>query len=610
MLRHITLLSALCSLTIGLYAQANPAPIMYEPYLDYCSIQVYWEHPVLPPDNAPLYGFKIYRANYENGAFGEYYLQYGANSIDGIVPAFYEDNLPMNAIDFISDLHVESYLSFKMTALYGTLDAYVESEFSNSVEVYIRPWYPGPKNLVVTQSEGRYTVNLSWQAPNTDDVEIDLWGYYIEYELYNLYTGYSPIAFLQDNSSTTLSIEITDILTDVLYVFAVYAIYGNYTLQPGEGLEEVLQATKGNNPSLILSYEGWLNNITLPNPYPWPVNFNIADIADQTVTVSWDTPDLSGTEDLLDIFGYMVYKIAYDNFTTTPLAFISAYDEQGAIIADHLYTIENLTNGEVYQLSLTALYGEMDGGGEVTIADIMEAIASEELAQSYKATPWIYAVPYDIHAISMPTNLEFISVEAGEYDDAIIRIQWDVPTFTPFYPYDLYISTYNIYVDSVRVAQVPSWVIPPVDGTITYFVSQLDMGAEYTIYVTAVYRFAWAEQWVESLPSNTISVIAQSDNDNTVLPVQTALCENYPNPFNPETTISYVLAKEGIVSIEIYNIKGQKVKTLVDGLQAAGRHNVVWNGKDTRGGDMSSGVYFYRMTTNGYTQTKKMMLVK
>jgi len=605
MLRHITLLSALCLLAIGLYAQANPAPIMYEPYLDYCNIQLYWQHPDPPLDNAPLYGYKIYGAIYENGSFGEYYLQYGANSIDGIVPAFYEDNLPMNAIDFISDLQIGSYLSFKMTALYGTLASYVESAFSNSVEVYVRPWYPGPKYLVISPTEDRYTVNLSWQAPNTDDVEIDLWGYYIEYELYNLYTGYSPIAFLQDNSSTMLSIEITDILTDVLYVFAVYAIYGNYNLQPGEGLNEVIQATQGNNPSLILSYEGWLNNITLPNPYPPPVNFNIANIADQTVTVSWDTPDLSGTEDLLDIFGYMVYRIAYDNFTTTPLAFISAYDEQGAIIADHLYTIENLTNGEEYQLSLTALYGEMDSGGEVTIADIMEAIASEELAQSYRAVPWIYAVPYDINAISIPTNLELMSVEVGEYDDAIIRIQWDVPTFTPFYPYDLYLRTYNIYVDTERVAQVPSWVIPPVDGTITYFVSQLDMGAEYTIYVTAVYRFAWAEQWVESLPSNTISVIAQSDNDNTVLPVQTALCENYPNPFNPETTISYVLAKEGIVSIEVYNIKGQKVKTLVEGLRSAGRHNVVWNGND-----VSSGVYFYKMTSEGYVGVKKMVLVK
>jgi len=113
-------------------------------------------------------------------------------------------------------------------------------------------------------------------------------------------------------------------------------------------------------------------------------------------------------------------------------------------------------------------------------------------------------------------------------------------------------------------------------------------------------QLATSGVWIYDIEYTTVS-----DSDEVIKPLETYLIGNYPNPFNPETTISYVLAKEGIVSIEVYNIKGQKVKTLVEGLRAAGRHNVVWNGND-----VSSGVYFYKMASEGYVGVKKMVLVK
>lgn len=94
------------------------------------------------------------------------------------------------------------------------------------------------------------------------------------------------------------------------------------------------------------------------------------------------------------------------------------------------------------------------------------------------------------------------------------------------------------------------------------------------------------------------------------LPTVTKLFSNYPNPFNPETTISFDLAEQSPVTIEVFNIKGQKVKTLVRDSYTLGHHSVVWNGTDNYGNSVSSGVYFYRMNTPNHISTQKMLLLK
>jgi hypothetical protein len=85
---------------------------------------------------------------------------------------------------------------------------------------------------------------------------------------------------------------------------------------------------------------------------------------------------------------------------------------------------------------------------------------------------------------------------------------------------------------------------------------------------------------------------------------------NYPNPFNPSTTIKYSVPKNGNVKLNIYNLKGQLVKTLVAENRKAGKHTVVWNGDDNTGRKTSSGMYFSRLETGGKTLTLKMLLMK
>lgn len=94
-------------------------------------------------------------------------------------------------------------------------------------------------------------------------------------------------------------------------------------------------------------------------------------------------------------------------------------------------------------------------------------------------------------------------------------------------------------------------------------------------------------------------------------PARNALAQNYPNPFNPTTTIHYEVRERSLVTLRVYNVAGQLVATLVDGVKAPGvAHTVDWDGTNARGQSVASGVYFYRLVTKGFSQTRKMVLVK
>jgi hypothetical protein len=94
------------------------------------------------------------------------------------------------------------------------------------------------------------------------------------------------------------------------------------------------------------------------------------------------------------------------------------------------------------------------------------------------------------------------------------------------------------------------------------------------------------------------------------IPTAYALHQNSPNPFNPQTAIMFDMPNAGDVKISVFNVLGQNVTNLVDGRMEAGTHEVIWNGKDRDGATVASGIYFYRIDTDQYSDTKKMMLLK
>jgi hypothetical protein len=99
--------------------------------------------------------------------------------------------------------------------------------------------------------------------------------------------------------------------------------------------------------------------------------------------------------------------------------------------------------------------------------------------------------------------------------------------------------------------------------------------------------------------------LVEADRPEVALPTVTELCQNYPNPFNASTLISYQLPTDSHVKLEVYNISGQTVATLVNSEQQAGHRSAIWEASRS-----SSGIYFYKLTAGDYTEIKTMTLLR
>lgn len=100
------------------------------------------------------------------------------------------------------------------------------------------------------------------------------------------------------------------------------------------------------------------------------------------------------------------------------------------------------------------------------------------------------------------------------------------------------------------------------------------------------------------------------DENEGLLPKEFTVSKNYPNPFNPSTTIDYSVPRKSKVNLTVYNVLGQKVATLVNTEMAAGKYRAVWDGKADNGSTLSSGIYFYKFEADNFVKTSKMVMLK
>ncbi|GAB4323106.1 MAG: hypothetical protein Kow0074_15060 [Candidatus Zixiibacteriota bacterium] len=106
------------------------------------------------------------------------------------------------------------------------------------------------------------------------------------------------------------------------------------------------------------------------------------------------------------------------------------------------------------------------------------------------------------------------------------------------------------------------------------------------------------------------TIQVEAAGSSSAIPTQYSLNQNYPNPFNPSTEISFALPQAGRVDLSIYNVLGQHVRSLVNGHMEAGKHTVTWDGRDKNGNVAASGIYFYRIKADEFTDIRKMTLLK
>ena len=107
-----------------------------------------------------------------------------------------------------------------------------------------------------------------------------------------------------------------------------------------------------------------------------------------------------------------------------------------------------------------------------------------------------------------------------------------------------------------------------------------------------------------------ISTVTASSEDNLGLPVEFALFQNYPNPFNPSTQIAFDVPSSEFVTLRVFNLLGQDIKTLASKLMSPGKYTFEWNGTDLLNNDAASGVYFYELRGETFVSRKKMLLIR
>ena len=162
----------------------------------------------------------------------------------------------------------------------------------------------------------------------------------------------------------------------------------------------------------------------------------------------------------------------------------------------------------------------------------------------------------------------------GEGDDTEHELVWENPTQSEWVSYDLPLADFTGLTNTTNMAQ--------------YIFSALPEGAA-TIFIDNMYFYN----------------ADATSNELAEVPNGFSLEQNYPNPFNPSTNIAYSVPVSGMVTLDVFNLQGQKVATLVNGVQGAGSHSVTFDAAN-----LSSGVYVYRLTAGNSVNVKKMMLIK
>ena len=221
----------------------------------------------------------------------------------------------------------------------------------------------------------------------------------------------------------------------------------------------------------------------------------------------------------------------------------------------------------------------------------LEKVKIIVMVQSFAGTRIIHQanMRYLLFEMGAPTNLaSSFDLDAEPFE---VRLTWDAGNYT-----NTEFNSYTLYKNGSYFTEIMD----------TMFTDKhVQPNNTYTYYVVANYSTGTSEPSEELIVNTSVSI-----NDLTEPPLQTKLGTNYPNPFNPSTSIYFDVHKTNNVLIEIYNLRGQLIKTLVNGVYDIGRHSVEWDGVDGNGIEVSTGVYFYRMISGDTIEAKRMILLK
>ena len=225
------------------------------------------------------------------------------------------------------------------------------------------------------------------------------------------------------------------------------------------------------------------------------------------------------------------------------------------------FTDSSLLNGQAYRYFVSAVYADNIQTSPTQIVTVVPAIPTH------------------------PPVIEFTATVQGQS----VVLNWVAP--------DAGQIGYKLYREGELLIEITD---PDVDDHIDMYLSPGTYA--YTITVTYITG--------DSAPTQVYATITVASDDPGAPALATALRGNFPNPFKPQTSVSFSLRDAAPVTLEIYDLKGRKVKTLAQGEFASGLHSLVWDGTDDSGTTVASGLYLYRMNSGSYSASRKMLLLK
>ena len=456
-----------------------------------------------------------------------------------------------------------------------------------------------PTNLTVSADD---TVNLTWDFTGTD---YGVMGF-------DVYNGADLLATTLDSN------------------FELNISNGNYDFQVRTNYSEVFS-----DFSDILNYE-------LIKTYP--VTNADAQVIENDVSLNWNTPS--------ELYGLAnITLIRTQNNETNRLEVVLEADATS-------YTDQDLANG-IYNYNIIANYNsEIQNNQIVSINDVqvIYAMPATDLAvtttdnnlsltwtepedsfglinyEIYQNDTFIGSTEDNEYLLADQANGDYSFTVSSVYVDQVsaisevldytliiaypaqnlatsitgnnVLLSWDAPN-------DSFGSVgYNLYALNANDIEDPElWLTVDTlitDTSLSDDISHL-ISCDYRWAVVSVFRNNQTDITLYSYPTFS-NIITENDVQDIV--AVTSINGNYPNPFNPETRISFQIANDSYVSMGIYNIKGQLVKKLVNGQLKSGNHVVTWLGKDDREKPVSSGVYFIRLSNNGNNIMKSCTLMK
>jgi len=476
----------------------------------------------------------------------------------------------------------------------GTI--YARNSRPNTAFRVIPSGLPRPRNLQATAGYGRVT--LSWQAPNIPPEVISS---FLGYKIYR--NGVDIVVGLALGMTEYIDTEGAPGVTYNYWVVAEYMVEGVVmesipsNVVAIASLEIVFEAhpptnltvTTVRDETLRLNWQPGL--IVLSEGFEGDLNPLWTNESQDSDAVSWQ---ISPTGGAVDNGGY-IYSSSLNedgelisplyNFLASPPFTVGA---DGALLNYWVGAFDELTQMETYWVMLANPAGSNYSTIHTITLDNFDWQKQSIDLSAYTGRNISVGFMH-VGGVGISRNrLKLDGFEVVKLNDG-----QDLSTMPAFY---------KVYQNGIQVSG---------DGyDLTNFTTQLLTPNVYYFWVTSVYTTEGGGN-IESGMSNVVKVTVQtSDADEVMVPAVSRLAGNYPNPFNPTTVINFELAQVSPVTIDIYNVKGQKVRGLVSGTFEAGTHSVVWNGCDDKGVAVSSGIYLYRMTCEGYSGVRKMVMMK